>query len=114
VEGRRENACLLGGNWKVTGVCCWWLVSFLLAGKYMREHMEKRIHRIAERMSGIGFPIVRKTGRNWGPVGGHTLSALVRSFGVIFSQFPQFARFLPSTIRYLAFLTREICVRIKT
>jgi hypothetical protein len=56
----------------------------------MREYMEERIHRIRERNELGKFVFARKTGRNWGPLGGHTLSALVPSLGVIFSQLPKF------------------------
>jgi hypothetical protein len=59
--------------------------------KYMREYnMEERIHRILERNELGKFVFARKTGRNWGPLGGHTLSALAPSLGVIFSLFLPF------------------------
>jgi hypothetical protein len=74
--------------WEVMVDC--WFCCVLLLGEYMREYMEERIHRIAERMSWKEFPIATKTGRNWGPLGGHTLSALVPSLGVIFSHLPTF------------------------
>jgi hypothetical protein len=56
----------------------------------MREYMEERVRKLLREWVGKNLPIVRKTGRNWGPLGGHTLSALVPSLVVIFSQFPSF------------------------
>jgi hypothetical protein len=56
----------------------------------MRECMKERIHRIVERMKWERIPHCRETGRNWGLLGGHTLSALVPFLLVIFSQFPKF------------------------
>jgi hypothetical protein len=67
-----------------------WLVLCVLLEENMREYMEERTHRIVERKSWREFPLARKTGRNWGPLGGHTLSALVPFTLVIFSQLSSF------------------------
>jgi hypothetical protein len=55
----------------------------------MSEWTKERKQTVVERLSRKS-PIVRKKRRNWGPLGGHTLSASVPFLGVIFSLFPSF------------------------